>query len=217
MVLREELQDLLQCIRAEGRFQVLARGLHTYPTGDKDNRRLFAACLELEELGLIHRHASGPGWVFWMPGQGEGRGAVTEKAERQEQWEQFGETVEAFLEILEEWAMRMSEQILPKVQQFWDIVWDAYVAQGAVYGETHEGMMRWMHELGEAEQQEAQAAQIREHHEMLAGLRRAGEKAMRRKTAYRRYADALGKSVANLTDAEKQQAVMNALLVQGEE
>ena len=45
--MREDLRELLDVIRGEGRFYVWGSGLHTYPEGDENKKKIFAACLEL--------------------------------------------------------------------------------------------------------------------------------------------------------------------------
>lgn len=59
-----------------------------------------------------------------------------------------------------------------------EIVWNAYLADGAIYGETQEGFLRWLKEQGEikrlqheAEQIEQRQANIRDFKEMLARKR----------------------------------------------
>lgn len=47
-----------------------------------------------------------------------------------------------------------------------------YLAEGAPYGPTEEGMMRWVKEKTEIERLRWQARQIEEHHRMLADFRR---------------------------------------------
>ena len=57
--------------------------------------------------------------------------------------------------------------------KLYDAVWQAYLADGACYGETHEGMMRWLRERGEAERLRYEAEYILEHQQTVADLRRA--------------------------------------------
>ena len=66
--MREDLRELLDVIRGEGRFYVWGSGLHTYPEGDENKKKIFAACLELEQEGLIHRAREEPDHVLWVPG-----------------------------------------------------------------------------------------------------------------------------------------------------
>ncbi len=64
--MRDKLKSLLALFHAWG-------GLHTYPDGDENQKKLFAGCLELEELGLITRQRGKEedGWVFWHPETGK--------------------------------------------------------------------------------------------------------------------------------------------------
>jgi hypothetical protein len=51
-------------------------------------------------------------------------------------------------------------------------VYGEYVAHGAIYGETDEGFLRWLEEIGEINRLEAKAQRIRQQHEDLADFRR---------------------------------------------
>lgn len=52
-----------------------------------------------------------------------------------------------------------------------DALYDEYMAHGAIYGESQEGMLRWLEEVGEYKRLEAEAEQIRLRHQMLADFR----------------------------------------------
>ena len=65
--MKKELEELLQMIRGEGNWFITGPGLSTYPKGDENNKKIFAACLELEEEGLFWRRTDEPDYVFWLP------------------------------------------------------------------------------------------------------------------------------------------------------
>jgi hypothetical protein len=48
-------------------FPHFGKGIHTWPNGDENSKRKFAACLELEKQGRIVRKVDEPDHVFWMP------------------------------------------------------------------------------------------------------------------------------------------------------
>lgn len=45
------------------------RGIHTWPHGDENNQRIYAACVELERRGKLHREIDEPEHVFWSPSE----------------------------------------------------------------------------------------------------------------------------------------------------
>jgi len=59
------------------------------------------------------------------------------------------------------------EAALKVVQAVSDVVYNAYLEDGAIYGESHEGMMRWMKERGEIARLRQQAERIEQHQEMI--------------------------------------------------
>ena len=54
-------------IRGEGEFSFIGKGITSYPNGDKNNKRIHAGCLELEERGEIYQHCVGESSITWMP------------------------------------------------------------------------------------------------------------------------------------------------------
>lgn len=61
------LADLLAYIRGEGRYAMLGEGISTYPGHDANHERIYRACCELEQRGLIRRHREEPGHVLFVP------------------------------------------------------------------------------------------------------------------------------------------------------
>ena len=45
---------------------ISGKGIETYPTGDDEDKKIFAGCLELEKKGLIVRQADEPDCVLWI-------------------------------------------------------------------------------------------------------------------------------------------------------
>jgi hypothetical protein len=64
------------------------------------------------------------------------------------------------------------EQAAPAMQAFYAAMYARYREAGAPYGENHEGLMRWVREVGEAQRLEWEAQRILERHETLATSRR---------------------------------------------
>lgn len=58
------------------------------------------------------------------------------------------------------------------MQELYNAVHSAYLEAGAPYGDTSDGMQRWVRERGEAERLRAEADQIIARHDLLAELRR---------------------------------------------
>ena len=69
--------------------------------------------------------------------------------------------------FLEGWVAEMTEVILPAVEKVMDAVHEGYIEQGAIYGDTTPGMLRWMRELSEANKYLIRAAYIQQRHQML--------------------------------------------------
>ncbi|MCA9872174.1 MAG: hypothetical protein KC441_00905 [Anaerolineales bacterium] len=65
------------------------------------------------------------------------------------------------------------EKFAEKARELHAIVYQEYVAQGAIYGETDEGFARWLEELAEINRLEAEAQRLRQSHEDLAGFKRS--------------------------------------------
>jgi len=58
-----------------------------------------------------------------------------------------------------------------RCQELYDIIFSSYLKADAPYGETHDGMMRWLRELGEIERMKWEIAKIESDHRCLANLR----------------------------------------------
>lgn len=53
-----------------------------------------------------------------------------------------------------------------------EVVYASYLADGAIYGETQEGYLRWLRERGEMEHLRMQAAHIEQHQQDLRDFKR---------------------------------------------
>ena len=61
-------------------------------------------------------------------------------------------TMNALADVVNNFAVAMRptlERISVAIRPLYDAIRAQYVAEGAIYGDTHEGMMRWMDERGE--------------------------------------------------------------------
>ena len=79
-------------------------------------------------------------------------------------WSRLSEVMTTFLQG---WAAEMTEVILPAIEKVMEAVHEDYVEQGAIYGNTTDGMLRWMRELAEADKYIIRAAYIQQRHQML--------------------------------------------------
>lgn len=61
----EDLVELLEFIGGEKYGWIGGNGVHTYPNGDENNKRLFAGCAELEKRGKVRREIDEPGHVLF--------------------------------------------------------------------------------------------------------------------------------------------------------
>ncbi len=82
------------------------------------------------------------------------------------------------VEPIEKLAPAIVEALRPAMEAFaeaakgmYAAVYSEYVACGAIYGETDEGFLRWLEEIGEVSRLENAAQRIRQRHEDLADLR----------------------------------------------
>jgi hypothetical protein len=64
------------------------------------------------------------------------------------------------------------ERVVAQIQQVVDALRSAYRTAGAIYGDTDDGMLRWLNELGEVARCKARIEELRQHQEPPATLRR---------------------------------------------
>lgn len=66
----------------------------------------------------------------------------------------------------------VADRFIAMGQEIMDTMYAAYVADGAIYGETQEGMLRWMEELNEIARLRSEAQRMEDHHAMLRDFKR---------------------------------------------
>lgn len=91
------------------------------------------------------------------------------------------------VEPIMEFAEGITKAMLPAMEAFaeaakgiYTAVYGEYVACGAIYGETDEGFIRWLEEIGEINRLETKAQRLRQQHEDLADFKRMVKKNGRR-------------------------------------
>lgn len=89
-----------------------------------------------------------------------------------EQWTELSEAIKKIHDILVEAFERVWEGICVFCEAFHGVLWQAYLVNGAPYGENDEGMWRWAHECVEVARLRAEAEKLEEHHKTLVGLRK---------------------------------------------
>ena len=55
-------EDLIELTKFVG---WIGNGIHTFPNGDENNKKIFAECVELEGLGLVYRFIDEPEHVYF--------------------------------------------------------------------------------------------------------------------------------------------------------
>jgi len=67
------------------------------------------------------------------------------------------------------------EGILPILNSIRDALWEAYRQAGMPYGDSQEGLLHWMEDMGKIRRHEVEIERIRQHHQNLIDFRRIGE------------------------------------------
>jgi len=84
---------------------------------------------------------------------------------------QLVEIEKAFSAIGETLVEKM-ERLLPTAQRFYDAVYAQYLEEGAIYGESHEGVMRWIEDLAEIDRHRQAIEEIKMRHWIIADTKR---------------------------------------------
>ena len=71
------------------------------------------------------------------------------------------------------------DKSLTAMYQIYDVMYEQYRAAGTIYGDSHEGFMRWLNEIGQVQRLRQEAEAIHEHHAMLASVRQMVERQRR--------------------------------------
>lgn len=85
-------------------------------------------------------------------------------------FQQFGIATEEFAQKVAEEMAPIMREMMEQVQVIYDLIRAEYVAQGAIYGDTREGMMRWLTELGEIQSHLQKAREIKQRQEWAKAL-----------------------------------------------
>lgn len=86
----------------------------------------------------------------------------------------FGPAIRAIQELaqaLVEALQPLMDAIIDACKKLYDAVYAEYRERGAIYGDTHEGMMRWVEELTTIVRLRQEAEYLEQRHQMLAEMR----------------------------------------------
>ncbi len=91
----------------------------------------------------------------------------------------FFENVQKIADVFTQTFEKFAERMRPAIEQFTDAMqpvyramYAQYVAEGAIHGESHEGMMQWLDEKSKAAHAEAEAQRARDHVWMVEDMQR---------------------------------------------
>lgn len=76
------------------------------------------------------------------------------------------------LQTLAEALQPVFKEVCTVIQAVNDALYAAYLKDGAIYGETQEGMLRWMKERGEIERLKMEAERLEQRQEMIRDFKR---------------------------------------------
>ena len=106
-----------------------------------------------------------------IPGRRAGDVSV-EKERNMATIEEFQAGMTRFIDAVMQAVCITAEQVMPIIQQIYDMMYAKYLEAGAPYGESPEGLSRWMDEIAEIRQMEMRIEEIASHHAALALLRK---------------------------------------------
>ena len=78
--------------------------------------------------------------------------------------------VQAFNGAMQTWVdafQPTASAVLQACQEIYNRVYESYVADGAIYGETHEGFVRWLDEQAEISRLEWDAQRLRDRQALI--------------------------------------------------
>ena len=81
-----------------------------------------------------------------------------------------------FAQAVSEQMQHFIDVVTPVMGQLYNAMYSKYLEEGAVYGESHEGMMRWMDDLAEIRRHEQSIEEIRQRHWFIADTKRMIQK-----------------------------------------
>jgi len=82
----------------------------------------------------------------------------------------FQESVCFFLDTRLAILKELVDNVIQAITPIYEAVFQSYRDQGAIYGDTHEGLMRWLRELSETERLRSEAQLAFEREQMLKDL-----------------------------------------------
>lgn len=85
-------------------------------------------------------------------------------------------TLSGFMENIASTFQPIAENLSVAFKGIHDAIYLSYLEAGAPYGETDDGMYRWLKEVNEIYRMKREIERIRSHHEMLATLRQKVKK-----------------------------------------
>jgi hypothetical protein len=74
-------------------------------------------------------------------------------------------------EVISKTLTPLFQELIVAVQIAYDAFWQAYKDASMPYGETDEGLLRWVKEIGEVRRLQFEAERILLHHQMLVDFR----------------------------------------------
>lgn len=86
-------------------------------------------------------------------------------------FQQFNEAAVKAGQAIEENLIPAFQRLIPVMQAVYDTIWRTYREAGAPYGETADGLLRWVREVGEAKRLQFEAERILQYHQVLADFR----------------------------------------------
>ena len=85
---------------------------------------------------------------------------------------QMNEGMAVFTAQLHDFFQRVGKALQPTFEAYLKLAQDihdalhtAYLEDGAIYGDTHEGLMRWLEECGKINRLRAEAERLEQYHE----------------------------------------------------
>jgi len=82
---------------------------------------------------------------------------------------------QAIVDALAVGIKRMVDNTIPVIVQIHKVMWKAYRQAEMPYGDSEEGLLHWMKDLGEIKRLEAEIERLRQHHDNLIVGRKIGE------------------------------------------
>jgi len=91
-------------------------------------------------------------------------------------WQQVADSIVQLGQALQTCFLEVAEQVIPIAKTIYETMYEAYREAGMPYGDSHEGFMHWMEDIGKIKHLEGEIERIRMHHSMQVSVRKLGEK-----------------------------------------